>query len=110
MAQESKTQDKRQYFVRIEIGVSAQFYVEAHKPATIENLVKYFNSSKFSNNENVSKIIHFLNAAASMGCNILEYKNPLSETSTLYAEFHVEVPDEKANEFETEFAKYFYFK
>ena len=109
MAPETLTPEQRQYFVRLEIGVSAQFYFDTHQQATLENLMRYFTSARFSNNSHIPRIIRFLNIARYLGCTILGYKNPLSSTSIIYVEFQVEVPEESVNEFELEFSQYFYF-
>lgn len=107
MAQETITSNVRRYFVRLEIGVSAQFKVDTHQEVTFENLTKYFTSVKFSCNRHVPRIVQFLDDTESMGCKLLGYRNPLSATSRAYAEFEMEVPEEKALEFESKYARYF---
>ena len=109
MAQEPSTQSNRHCFVRLPIGVSAQFHVDTHREVSFRNLRRYFSSVRFPSNKNVPAIIKFLDNAEDMGCTLLGYSNPLSSTSIPYAEFEVEVPEEVAEEFDEKYARYFYF-
>ena len=109
MATQRKTLDDRQYFVRLEIGVSAQFFVDTHQNVTYENLKNYFCSVRFSGNRHIPLILQFLNDTESMGCRVLGYSNPLSASSIPYVEFEMCVPGEKYAEFEAKYARYFCF-
>ena len=96
----------RRHFVRLGIGVSAQFKVDTHQDVTFENLRNYFSSKKFSGNTAIPRIISFLKDAEAMGCKLIGYSNPLSATSMPYAEFFVEVPKDINSEFESKYARY----
>ena len=104
----SETLCNKRHLVRLEIGVSAQFKVDTHQEVTYENLRNYFTSPKFFDIKGIKRIIAFLNDAEAMGCKIMNYHNPLSASSMVYAEFEVEVPKDIDQEFENKYARYSY--
>ncbi len=97
--------NERRFFVRLFIGVSAQFRVQTHQDVTFENLRNYFNGFSIDEKDDVVK---FLDDAQAMGCTLLDYRNPLSSNSRIFAEFEVEVPEEKVKEFESKYARFSY--
>ena len=105
MAAQFNTQNERRFFVRLYIGVSAQFRVHTHQEVTFENLKNYFKGFDIEEKE---KVISFLDDAQAMGCTLLDYHNPLSANSNAFAEFEVEVPEDKVKEFQTKYARYSY--
>lgn len=105
MAAQYNSQDERRFFVRLLIGVSAQFRVQTHQEVTFDNLRNYFKGLNIEQKENV---ISFLDDAKAMGCTMLDYHNPLSANSNVFAEFEVEVPEDKVDEFRSKYARYSY--
>ena len=66
--------NERRFFVRLFIGVSAQFRVQTHQDVTFENLRNYFNGFSIDEKDDVVK---FLDDAQAMGCTLLDYRKKL---------------------------------
>ena len=106
MATKCNPHDYRQHFVRLEIGVSAQFKADTKQEVTYENMRNYFLSSKFKGNENIERIISFLNEVEAMGCLLEGYSNPLSSHSIVNVEFELLVPKKSCAEFDAKYSRY----
>ncbi len=105
MATQCNSLKERRFFVRLSIGVSAQFQTLTKKEVTFDNLRDFFT---YLGPEEMAHVLFFLDEAEKMGCKLIGYSNPLSSHSIIYAEFQLEVPEDKVDEFKSRYARYFY--
>lgn len=96
----------RHYNIRISIDEAAPFYSDTHQKPSYENLVKYFQSDKFSY-DTQTKIVHFLNGTRKMDGIIETYTYPIkSELKSVG--FEVKIPTDNSYDFENTFYIYIY--